>query len=434
MPVAVLGLSHQTAPVEVREHFAFGHHELPSALCRVVEAGMADEAVLLSTCNRSELYLMLADERRGVDELRALAASHARELPERLTPYLYFRRDRAAVEHLLRVTAGLESLILGEPQIQGQVRSAYNVAREVVSGRGAVVGAGLNRLFQTALATGGRVRSETALGMGAASVASAAVELAKKIFGSLKGRQVLVLGAGEISEATLECLRAEGVHEPVVASRTLERAARAAERWGGRAIPFDEVYTSMATADIVVGSTAAPHPVLTLEQFRRVFPRGTPRPLCIIDIAIPRDAEPALGHEPGVFLYNVDDLRQIVDSSLERRRAELPRAETIIAEGVAEFWSWYTALAVVPTIQELRGHGEALRQAELAKLSRRLTHLAPHDREAIDQMTRSLLNKLLHAPTVRLREAAGNGRGTTVLDTVRYLFELDHAETADKDH
>jgi glutamyl-tRNA reductase len=422
MPVAVVGASHRTAPIELRERLAFGRGELPGALAALAgEAG--GEAVVLSTCNRTEAYLAVGDGDDAVERARALLA--ARIGAGAGEGCLYVRRDREAAQHLFRVAAGLDSMIVGEPQIQGQVREAYAAARHVAAGRGPVVGPALNRMFQTALGVGGRVRSETGLGIGAASVPSAAVELAKKIFGSLKGRRALVLGAGEMSEVTLECLRGEGVSTAVVANRTFERARELAEKWGGAAIHWEEFAAALPHVDIVICSTAAPVPVLTLDRFRAALPRGARRPLCMIDIAIPRDVDPAVGDQKNVFLYNVDDLQQIVDASLDRRRAELPAAEGIVSAGVEEFWGWYASLAVVPTIRALRDHGERVRQEEVERALGRLRHLSDDDRAAVDALTRSLLNKLLHAPTSRLREAAGNGRGTGVLDTVRYLFELD---------
>lgn len=428
MPLAVIGLSHRTAPVEVRERFAYERSAVGPALAALIKGGAADEAVLLSTCNRTEIYFGATDLARGSAAVRQVLTDQARETAETGSRYLYQHRDRAAVTHLFRVVSGLESMAVGEPQIQGQVKDAYQVACETTPETGAVVGATSNRLFQSALAVGGRVRSETELGVGAASVPSAAVELSKKIFGSLKGRRVLILGAGEMSEVTLECLRAEGVRGCVVANRTHERAAELAGRWGGEAIRFDEFASALPSVDIVISSTGSPQPVLTREVFTASNPSGVARPLCIIDIALPRDVEPAIGHETNVFLYNIDDLRQIVDHNLDRRRDELPRAEAIIAEGVEDFWGWYAGLAVVPTIRDLREQSEAVRQAEVEKALRRLAHLAPEDQDAIDALTRGLLNKLLHMPTVRLREAAGNGRGTSVLDTVRYLFELDRKD------
>lgn len=430
MHLVVVGASHRTAPIEVRERFAFGRAELPGALARVRESGVAAEVVILSTCNRTELYAVVADVQRSVELLAAQLAERVGLRASEAAGMLYVHRDRYAAEHLFRVAAGLESMVVGEPQIQGQVREAYAAARETLCAEGPVAGTTLHRLFQSALGVGGRVRAETSIGTGAASVPSAAVDLAKKIFGALKGRRALVLGAGEMSEVTLQCLRAEGVQSSVVANRTFERAEEMAARWGGRAIRFDEFDRALPDVDIVVCSTAAPHPVLTRERLRRALPNGAARPLCIIDIAIPRDVEPAVGEERLVFLYNIDDLQQIVDVNIDRRRLQLPDAEALIAAAVEEYWGWYAGLEVVPTIRDLRSHGEALRRAELERALRRMAHLPAEDRQAIDAMTRALLNKLLHTPTVRLREAAGNGRGTSVLDTVRYLFELDEPSDA----
>lgn len=425
MPIAVIGANHRTAPIEVRECFAFGQTEAPAVLAGFVDAGHAEEAVLLSTCNRTELYVSTGDLRRVEAEFRSVLADRLDASAESLSAYLYLHRDRSAVRHLYRVAAGLDSMVLGEPQIQGQVREAYQQSQSVRGVEGPVVGAVLNRLFQTALSAGGRVRTETEVGLGAASISTAAVELAKKIFGSLRGRRALVVGAGEMSEVTLECLRAEGVRSALVTNRTYARAVELAEKWGGRAIPWDELETTLPDADIVIFSTAAPHPVLSLTKFRRALPKGSSRPLCIIDIAIPRDVDPLVGDEPNLFLYNIDDLKQIVDDSLEKRQAEIPLADSIVDEEVQTYWSWYSSLAVVPTIRTLRERGEAMRQVELEKALKRLAHLPAEDRQAIDSLTRSILNKLLHAPTVRLREAAGNGRGTAILDSARYLFELE---------
>lgn len=431
MPLAVVGVSHRTAPVEVRERLVFGRAEVPAALARLLEGGHADEVALLSTCNRTEVYLTVPEMQAGEAAVRALLAERLGESPEAAGRYLYLHRDRAAVEHAFRVSSGLDSMILGEPQIQGQVKEAYQAARETTTLAGPAVGTVLNRLFQSSLRVGGRVRSETDLGRGAASISSAAVELAKKIFGSLAGRRALVVGAGEMSEVTLECLRGEGVRSCVVANRTYERAAELAQGWGGRAIHWEELGDELPAADIVICSTSAPHLVLTRERVRAALPGGVRRPLCIIDIAMPRDVEPSVGDEPNVFLYNIDDLQQIVDANLGRRQQQLPRAEAIIGEVAEEFWAWYSGLVVVPTIRDLRARAEAVRAEELEKALRRLSHLPEEDRAAVEALTRAMLNKLLHTPTVRMREAAGNGRGTTVLDTVRYLFELDQEPAED---
>jgi glutamyl-tRNA reductase len=427
MRLVVVGANHRTAPIEVRERFSFGRTEVPAVLSHIAGTGVVSEVVLLSTCNRTELYVVAPDEEESTRVLASTLADRLGASVEEARRYLYVHRGERVAEHLYRVAAGLESMVLGEPQIQGQVREAYGLAREVVIPSGGIVGVGLNRLFQSALHVGGRIRTETEIGLGAASVSSAAVDLAKKIFGSLRGRRALVLGAGEMSEVTLECLRAEGVLSAMVTNRTHARAEEMAGRWGGEAIHFDDFERALPNVDIVICSTAAPHPVLTRERFRRALPHGAARPLCIIDIAIPRDVEPVVGDEAQVFLYNIDDLQQIVDANLGRRRSQLPHAEAIIAQAAQEYWGWYTSLDIVPTIRDLRSRSEEVRQAELERMLRRMSHLAPEDQQAIDAMTRALLNKLLHTPTVRLREAASNGRGTAVLDTVRYLFELDHS-------
>ena len=432
MPLAVVGANHRTAPIELRERLALGRAELADALRTL--AGDDGEAVVLSTCNRTELYLSGPHPDAAVGRGLGLM-SHRLGLAEDLAlRHLYVHRERHAVQHLLRVAAGLDSMILGEPQIQGQVRDAYAAAREAGADH-PVVGPALNRLFQSALAAGGRVRSETGLGIGAASISSAAVELAKKIFGSLRGRRALVLGAGEMSEVTLECLRSEGVRSTIVANRTWDRARELADRWGGEAIRWESFAAALPQVDIVVCSTAAPLPVVTVERMRDALPNGVNRPLCILDIAVPRDVEPEVGNEAGVFLYDIDDLQQIVDDNLGRRRAELPAADAIVDQGVEDFWAWYSSLAVVPTIRALRDHGEQVRRDETERVLRQLAHLSEHDQQAVDALTRSILNKLLHTPTVRLRQAAGNGRGTGVLDTVRYLFHLDreHAASTDSD-
>lgn len=422
MAIAVVGLSHRTAPIEVRERFVFGAKEAEAALLDLLERGVSGEAVLLSTCNRTELYLGGAaegSEREGVALLAARAG-----LPEaEARHHLYVHRGRRSVEHLFRVVSSLDSMILGEAQIQGQVKGAYEAAC-AMGGKG-VVGPVLSRLFEMALAVGGRVRSETRLGEGAASVPGAAIELAKKVFGSLRGLRALVLGAGEMSELMLACLKAEGVQSTVVASRSEARARELAGRIGAEFLRFEELGRVLADADIVAAATAAPHIVLTRELVSRAMPGGARKPLCILDIALPRDVEPAVGELENVFLYDIDDLEQIVRGSLARRRDEVPAAERIVLEAVADYWNWYAARDVVPVIRALRDRAEATRREEVAKALARLGHLSPADREAVDRLTRQLLAKVLHAPTVRLREAAVNGRAPIVAEAARFLFELD---------
>ncbi len=428
LTLAVVGISHHTAPIEVRERFARTPSETRRILIEATTVAGAREAVLLTTCNRTEFYLLLpgsADPREiAIPPLAAGAGMNAAEA----SGHFYCRLDRDAARHLFRVASSLDSMILGEAQIQGQVRDAYEQAAEV--GEPQVVGPVLSRLFQSALAVGGRVRSETALGTGAASVPSAAVELARKIFGPLRGRRAMVLGAGEMSELTLECLRGEGVKGMIVANRTESRAAEVAARVGGTAVGMEELGSVLASVDIIATATASPAPVLTREVVLRALPNGPLRPLFIIDMALPRDVDPAVGDIDNVFLYDIDDLQHIVTSNLERRQSEIAASEAIVAAAVEEFVSWRASLAVVPVIQALRGSVEAVRRSEVERALAKLPHLSEKDREAVDVLTRQLLNKVLHAPTVKLREAASNGRGVSVLDAARYLFELQAAGAA----
>lgn len=419
----VIGLSHHTAPVEVRERFVFDVPEGAEALREMTHAG-AVEAVLLSTCNRTELYLGLPEE-GSPDGAVGVLAQHAGITTDEAHRYLYTFDERGGVEHLFRVVSSLDSMILGEPQIQGQVKAAYERAVAASEGNGRVVGPMLSRLFQHALAVGGRVRSETNLGTGAASIPSAAVELARKIFGPLRGLEALVLGAGEMSELSLECLLGEGAKGTVVASRTEERARALAGRLGASFARFEEFPRRLRTADIVVSATAAPHSVITRELVERALPEGPDHPLLMVDIAMPRDIDADVAEIPNLFVYDIDDLRQIVDDNLERRQKEIPKAERIVSTAVEEFWSWHAARDVVPVIRELRGRAERLRAAELERAMRRLRHLPPEDQAAVEALTRQLLNKVLHAPTARLRDAAAAGHALDVVDVARYLFELD---------
>lgn len=423
MTLAVVGTSHHTAPVEVRERFAVPEGDVVRELQALREEAGVRESVLLTTCNRSELYVHPG----GPDEIEAarrMLARRAGALDEPVDRYLYVHRDEEAVGHLFRVAAGMDSMILGEDEIQGQVREAYERAAgsEVDP---PLAGPILTRLFERALSVGGRVRSDTRLGEGAASVASVAVDLAGKVFGSLRQRRVLVLGAGSTAELVVESLAREGVHGVVVANRTYERARDLAARLRGEAVRFEDMARTLARTDIVVTSTSAPHPLVTPETVRSAFPDGPRRPFLVIDIAIPRDVDPAVGDEPNVFLYNVDDLRQIVDENLERRRNALPRAEEIVREEAAEFRAWMASREVVPMIRSLRSRGHRLRREELERALPSLEHLDDEDRERVEELARRLVNKMLHEPTVRLKEAAANGRGPDLVEAVRFLYDLD---------
>ena len=421
MAVIVLGVSHRGAPVEVRERLAFRPHEVIPALELLRAGAGVREGVLLSTCNRTELYLVEND-----GDAESVAAGWAL-LDERLgsggaaSGYGYVRRDREAAAHLFRVAAGMDSMVVGEAQIHGQVRDAWEASRPVS-------GTVLNRLFQTALLVGGRVRSETRLGHGALSVSSAAVQLSKKIFGSLAGRRAMVLGAGEMAELALASLQDEGVRAAVVANRTYERAVVLAEQYGATAVHYDGAWDALADVDLLLCSTAAPRPIVSVERVRAAVERRGDRPLCILDIAMPRDVESAVARLDNVFLYDLDDLQAVVSANLERRTDELPAAEAVIGEEVEKYWQWVAGLAAVPVVTRFRDEMNRVRERELAQAMRRLGDLSPEQRAAVEHFSQSLMNKFLHEPTVRLRAAAANGRGLGVVDAARYLFALDEAD------
>ena len=422
MALIVLGVSHHGAPLDVREKLTFRGVEISPAVERLASSAGVREGVILSTCNRTELYLV-----EGPADATAEAWSLlAEKLGEDASGYGYVRRDREAVAHLFRVVSGMDSMIVGEAQIHGQVRDAWEASRPTS-------GALLNRLFQTALLTGGRVRSETTLGHGALSVSTAAVQLSKKIFGALAVRRAMVLGAGEMAELALASLQAEGVRAAIVANRTFERAEQLASLYGATAVHYEDAWDSLADVDLLICSTAAPRPVVSAERVKAAVSKRGHRPLCILDIAVPRDVDPSVAELDNVFLYDLDDLQAVVASNLERRRGELPAAEVVIGEEVQKYWHWVAGLSAVPVLTQFREEMNRVRERELASALRRLGDLTPEQRTAVEHLSHSLMNKFLHEPTVRLRAAAANGRGLGVVDAARYLFALEDHEPREPD-
>jgi glutamyl-tRNA reductase len=416
----VAGVSHATASIDVREKLAFNSREALDALSSMREDGVLREGVILSTCNRTEIYAV-ADDERVLDRIESL---YSDRLGEDVGQYLYVRREREATAHLFSVAAGLESMILGEAQIHGQVKEAWEQSR---SQSGPI----LNRMFQSALLAGSRAREETGIGRGAASVSSAAVQLSKKIFGGLSGRRAMVLGAGDVAEIALECLLSEGVRVAIVANRTHERARSLAERHGATAMHYDQCWESLRDVDVLICSTAAPVPVVTLSRIHSAIEARGDRPLCILDIALPRDVEPAVGELDNVFLYDLDDLRAAAAANLERREEDVPAARAIVAEEVQKFWDWVAGLAAVPVVREFRDEMDRLRSTELAAALRRIGPLTAEQSDALEQFSRSLMNKFLHEPSVRLKAAAANGRGLGIVDAARYLFALERNVSQD---
>ncbi|HZI99315.1 MAG TPA: glutamyl-tRNA reductase [Gemmatimonadaceae bacterium] len=414
MSLVIAGVNHLTAPIEIREKLAFSNSEHSSVLSRLRSNQSIGEAALLSTCNRTEVYFIDSDD-SAVAQVRDLFSER---LGENAAPYFYVRHDRETAAHLFKVTAGLDSMIIGEAQIQGQVQGAWENSRENT-------GAALNRLFQQAQLVGSRVRTETGIGRGAASVSSASVQLAKKIFGSLNGRRAMVLGAGDVAALALECLRSEGVRVGIVANRTYDRAEELAKSHGAVAMHYDECWENLASVDILVCSTASQRPMVSVEQVGPAMRARGDRPLCILDIALPRDVEANVGELENVFLYDLDDLRAVAAATLDERKEDVPAAERIIAGEVERYWEWLAGLAAVPVVTEFRTQMDRVREEELANALRRIGGLTSEQAKGLESFSRSLMNKFLHEPSVRLRAAAANGRGLGVVDAARYLFALE---------
>jgi glutamyl-tRNA reductase len=426
MHVLLVGISHRTAPVEVRERIDFQARGVGSALDELRGLRSTQETVVVSTCNRAELYAACEDTATAREDLmRFISGFHGVELAA-VQPHVYGVEDLDAARHLFRVAAGLDSLVVGEPQILGQVKEAHTAAAEARA-----AGPVLNRLFHSSFAVGKRVRTETGLGSGAVSVSFAAVSLAKKIFGDLKGRNVLVVGAGEMGKLTALHMKSQGVHGITIISRTMAHAARTAEAIGGAsAAPWDELDTVLGTTDIVITATGAAAPILTKARIESVMRPRRNRPLFIIDIAMPRDVEPAAGEIEQVFLYNIDDLQATVRENLARRASEVSRAETIVAEEVEKFGAWFRSRGAIPTVVALRQRFETIRRSELDRLA---ASLPPDARARVDDITRLIVEKLLLSPTEQLKAIGDADLIVTYADALSRLFGLGQQPTSGAD-
>jgi glutamyl-tRNA reductase len=429
MTFQLIGVNHRTAPLEVRERLAFSEKRLPQALERLAAHAGVKEGLIVSTCNRVEL---LARCKNGGADLRGFLHEYFGADHSEYDRYLYEFKDADAIRHMFRVTASLDSMVVGEPQILGQVKEAYAVARAV-----GTVNAQLDALVTRAFAVAKKVRTETAVASSAVSVASVAVDLAQKIFGDLKGRSVYLVGAGKMCELAARHLVAHGAGTIFVANRTHERAQALAEKFSGQAIRFDELYETADRADIVLTSTGAPVTIFKREHVERFMSRRKNRPMFFIDIAVPRDVDPTVNEIDGVFVYDIDDLQQVVASHMSDRTREARKAEDIIAVEVDRFLAQLRTADVVPTIVSLQEHLETIRQAEIDRVRGRLGELSAEQELAVDAMTKGIINKIMHTPITALKSAAREQEATTVIDLVRRLFNLqqkekEHAQEADK--
>lgn len=425
MNILLIGLNHKTAPVEVRERVAFDSNTLRSALTHFdathTQAHLDNikEGVILSTCNRMEVYALVNDPQVATASIIHFLSVTC-DVPEKdLNRYFYIYDDETAIRHLMRVAGGLDSLVLGEPQILGQITDAYEAALAQQA-----AGTVLSALFRAAIHAGKRARTETAISVNPASISSVAATLATNLLGDLTNRQILLVGAGEMGAIAARSLLNRGVSTIIVANRTFNNAVQLAKAWDGKAITFQQLPQAMAEVDIIITSTGAPHTILNRELLQPVMASRPDRPLCLIDIAVPRDVDPNVLELPNIYLYDIDDLQHQADDNVRSREAQIPQVETIVDEEVLHYLDWLASLDVVATITDLRQQATLLRQNELERLFNRLD-LDEREQELIATMSHRLINKILHLPTLRLKQEAANGNGAAHIATLRHLFALD---------
>jgi glutamyl-tRNA reductase len=418
-----LGVSHKTAPLDLRERLSLTEGRAVGALQELTAVDGIHEAAAISTCNRTELYLIVSDPVEAESTALGVLTRQAEIRPTELFGHLYSLRSAEAAHHLFRVTAGLDSMIVGEAEIQGQVKRAYELA--LVEG---ATGPILNRLFRGALAAGGRVREETAIGEKGVSIPSVAVELARRTLGDLGDRRVLVIGAGETAELVAKALVARGAASVFVANRHYDRAIGLAQRFGGEAVRFEELPEQLQAADIVVSATNSPHHIVERDGLAQVMATRHGRPLLLVDIAVPRDIEPECRELAGVSLHDVDDVQQIVERNAGDREGEARRAEPILAAELDRFERWLASLEVVPTIASLRERADEIVGRVLAENEGRWESLGEADRERLVAMAKAISSRLLHEPTLRMKRSAGSDEAYLYVSALRELFGLD-AET-----
>ena len=428
MTLLMLGLSHKTAPVEMREKASLTQGEARLLLRDLLAGGAVTEVAALFTCNRTEIYAAVPEPLFAEESITEAILAHTRISPDELACARYVLRGDRAAAQLFRVASSLDSMVVGESEIQGQVLGAWDLATE----EGAT-GPILNRLFRQALETGKSVRTRTRIGTGSSSVPAVALDLAEDVFVDLPDRRVLVIGAGRMAEATTLSLMHHGVSEIVVANRTVGTARQLAERFGGRGVGFDRLQSELEAADIVISSTDAPHAILRRGELEPVMAERPGRPMVIVDISVPRDVDTAVAQLPGISLFDIDDLERVVEANINGRRLEAERGEELVVSAVRDFSAWRRGLTAAPAITSLRARAEAIRTSEVARLEGQWEGLSEADRARIEALTKGIVNKLLHEPTIRARAAAEDGDGDALrhLDSLRHLFGLEVPATVE---
>jgi glutamyl-tRNA reductase len=421
MNIILIGMNHKTAPLDIRERLSIACGDDINPLKEIMEIPQIREVMYLSTCNRVEVFAHALDTEVSVERLKEFIFNHGNLSAEEMTRCLYVYFDQDAVRHLFRVASSIDSLVMGEPQILGQVKDAYRRSVEHKT-----TGIILNKIIHHAFRTAKRVRTETGIAGNAVSVSFAAVELAKKIFGNLKGKTILLVGAGEMSELAARHLVGKGVDHILIANRTYARAVKLAEDFHGTAIEFELLPEKLRDVDIVITSTGSPGYVITVPIIEAALRRRKNRLLFLIDIAVPRDIEPAVGDIDNVYLYNIDNLQDIVDENMKGRRNEGEKAEAVIEEEVAKYLEWYNALEVVPTIVSLRQKLEAIVKGELARSGSWLQNLTEEEQKYIEILAGSIINKVLHDPITGLKEESQDQSALPYIAAVRRLFDLDN--------
>jgi glutamyl-tRNA reductase len=420
-PILMIGLNHKVTPVEVRERLAFGPEHIPAALARLTNDGLvgANEAVLLSTCNRTEIYVCTCDKSRVEKKLHGFLAEEANLPSDQLENMVYVLRGEAVAEHLMQVSAGLDSLVLGENEILGQVRSAAELAQAA-----GATGPILSALFRYAIQAGKRARAETEIGRGDISVAGVVVELAKQAFGPLNDRMALLIGAGKISSITARALVKAGLRCIMIANRTFERAEKLAKNLNGTAVHFDALDDILTQADIAICSTGAPHIVLHADTVAKAQQARQGRPLLVVDLAVPRDADPNMVSIPGVQLANIDDLESVVKTSFPLTASICQEVEAIVRQEFEEFCQWLETRRCAPVIKALHNKAESIYQAEVERTLKRLGPLTPRQEKTVQAMGKAIASKLLHEPTVRLRELAPDEEFPAYLELIQELYGI----------
>ena len=419
MFIIVVGVNHRTAPVEIREKLSFSEGAIKEALTKLNALPAIDGCVIVSTCNRTEIYAATMELDDGLHDIWRFLSNRSGVDISEIKNYTYSHTLYDTIRHLFRVSSGLDSMILGETQILGQIKDAYELSRKQGSTNRVI-----NTLFQQALSVGKKVRSETGIDRHAVSISYAAVELAKQSIGNLEGKSVLVIGAGKMSELTVKHLVANGVSGVIVSNRSYERAMGLARQFNGQAVNFSELYKYMTVADIVISCTAASHYVVKLDHFRLVMEKRPDQKMFIIDIAVPRDIDPTIANLPGVTLYDVDDLQNVVDSNLAERKLAAIAAEEIIEDKLDEFMKWLSTQFVIPTIIALKNKTEDIKNNELRKAFNRLNNLSEHDKKVINSLAGAIVNQILHEPVTQLKAYAVTPQGHLYTEILQNLFNL----------